>query len=117
MFSNEAHKISFLLYYIPALYCSLNTCPSIEEVFKSSPDIRAAETVDIEVEGKVHQLKVVGNCTEDLEIEVVHNGWGGYQRKKSRRSCAEYKEYYKRNEDKDQSSLVRTLKRQLLRKF
>ena len=66
----------YLLNYIPILYCFLNTCPSIEELFKSSPDIRAAETIDIEVECKVHQLKVVGNCTEDLEIEVVHNGRG-----------------------------------------
>ena len=37
---------------------------------ESSPYLGAAEAVNVEIEGKVEQLQIVGNCPEYLESEI-----------------------------------------------
>lgn len=37
---------------------------------KSSPDLSAAQTVNIKVESKVEELQVVGNGSESLEAKM-----------------------------------------------
>ena len=40
-----------------------------------SPDLCATEAVDVEVEGKVEELQVVGNRPEYLEAEIGAERW------------------------------------------
>ena len=42
-----------------------------EDGDERSPDLRAAEAVDVEVESEVEELQVVGHSSEHLEAEVV----------------------------------------------
>ena len=37
---------------------------------ESSPDLGATKAVDVEIEGKVEKLQIVGNCPEYLESEI-----------------------------------------------
>ena len=42
-----------------------------EQRHEGAPDLRAAQAVDVEVEGEVEELEVVGDGAEDLEAEVL----------------------------------------------
>ena len=70
-----------------------------------------ADTVDIEVQSKVKKLKIVCDCSEYLESKMlvernrIDNGEDGC------RSCAADKEDHNGDENQDQPSLFRTLKR------
>ena len=76
---------------------------------KGSPDLGAAQTIDVEVESKVEELQVVGHRPEHLETEVLVKFLRKEERENSCRCGAADKENDNGNKNNDEHSLLRTL--------
>ena len=76
---------------------------------EGSPDLSATETVNVEIESKVHQLQIVWNCAENLETKVPLQGGGEHDGEQGRRGGAADEKDHDRDQDQHQHPLLRAL--------
>ena len=77
----------------------------LKQTNKGSPNLSTAQAVNVEVESKVEQLKIVCNCTEDLEPKMLVERDREDDGEEGCWSCAADKEDHNGDENQDQHTL------------
>ena len=76
-----------------------------------APDLRAAQTVDVEIEGKVEQLEIVCDGPEGLKPEMLVEVGGDEDGEDGGGRGAEDEQQHDGDQDEDQHPLLRALQR------